>query len=269
MTTQNDHSFAVCAYGESDFLETCIRSLQEQECPSTIFISTSTDNDHIRGVAERLNVPVYVHDGHGIAADWNAAFEKADTPYLTLAHQDDVYDKTYGRAVRQAFKKDTNAAIAFTDYHEIRQDAVVPDNTNLKIKKLLLSPLKISGRNAWLRGLSLSFGNAICCPAVSYNKEVLKDFRFDEAWTNNLDWKAWADMSEAGYSFIYIPKALMMHRIHAGSETTNAIQDNRRTREDLDMFARFWPKPVAKIIGKFYARSENSNNMDDETTPGA
>lgn len=61
----------------------------------------------------------------------------------------------------------------------------------------------------------------------------------------------------------------MMHRIHAGSETTNAIQDNRRTREDLDMFYRFWPKPMAKIIGKFYARSENSNNMDDETTPGA
>ena len=53
----------------------------------------------------------------------------------------------------------------------------------------------------------------------------------------------------------------MGHRIHAESTTTEIIRDNIRTKEDFDILKRFWPKPIAKIISKLYAKSEENNNV--------
>ena len=39
-----NHTFAICAYKESPYLEECITSLMEQTVKSEIFIATSTPN---------------------------------------------------------------------------------------------------------------------------------------------------------------------------------------------------------------------------------
>ena len=44
----NDHTFAICAYKESPYLEECIKSLKNQTIKSNILIATSTPNDYIR-----------------------------------------------------------------------------------------------------------------------------------------------------------------------------------------------------------------------------
>ena len=46
--TGKNHTFAICAYKESPFLEECIQSLLGQTIPSTIIIVTSTDNAYIK-----------------------------------------------------------------------------------------------------------------------------------------------------------------------------------------------------------------------------
>ena len=38
----NDHTFAICAYKESPYLEECIKSLKNQTIKSNILIATST-----------------------------------------------------------------------------------------------------------------------------------------------------------------------------------------------------------------------------------
>ena len=53
----------------------------------------------------------------------------------------------------------------------------------------------------------------------------------------------------------------MGHRVHEESTTTEIIHDHVRTKEDLEMFKRFWPKCIAKIINKFYVKSEKNNNV--------
>ena len=55
-----DHTFVVCAYKESPYLEECIRSLVEQTVKTNIAVYTSTPNDYIRGIAEKYGVPVYM-----------------------------------------------------------------------------------------------------------------------------------------------------------------------------------------------------------------
>ena len=45
MKTENkEHTFVVCAYGESPYLEKCIDSLEKQTVKSRILIATSTPN---------------------------------------------------------------------------------------------------------------------------------------------------------------------------------------------------------------------------------
>ena len=54
------HTFAVCAYKESPFLEECICSLLAQTVPADIVIATSTPNDYIDQIADTYNLPVIV-----------------------------------------------------------------------------------------------------------------------------------------------------------------------------------------------------------------
>ena len=51
----------------------------------------------------------------------------------------------------------------------------------------------------------------------------------------------------------------MYHRIHEQSATTATIADNARSKEDYEMFCKFWPKWIAKIIEYFYKKGEASN----------
>ena len=53
----------------------------------------------------------------------------------------------------------------------------------------------------------------------------------------------------------------MQHRIHEESETSNLIQNNIRLEEDLLMFKRYWPNPIAKFIMKFYKKAIKTNNV--------
>ena len=41
------HTFVICAYKESEFLEECILSLKKQSIKSEILIATSTPNKYI------------------------------------------------------------------------------------------------------------------------------------------------------------------------------------------------------------------------------
>lgn len=59
------HTFVICAYKESEFLEECILSLKNQSISSEIFIATSTPNKYIEALAEKYNLKVFVNDGPG------------------------------------------------------------------------------------------------------------------------------------------------------------------------------------------------------------
>ncbi|WP_454259129.1 hypothetical protein [Pseudoxanthomonas mexicana] len=47
----------------------------------------------------------------------------------------------------------------------------------------------------------------------------------------------------------------MLHRIHAGSETSDGVRAGVRAREDLAMFQRVWPAPIARVLAHLYAVS--------------
>lgn len=104
-------------------------------------------------------------------------------------------------------------------------------------------------------------GSAICCPSVTFVRNNLPDPVFDNHFRSNEDWEAWEKISKLKGSFVFCNKPLTYHRIHEESETSATINENGRAVEDLEMFKKFWPVPIAKLITKFYVTSEKSNKL--------
>lgn len=259
-----EHTFAICAYKESPYLEECIQSLKKQTVPSRIYIATSTPCDYINQIAEKYNLLVYVNQGtSGITQDWNFAYRIADTPVVTIAHQDDVYEKEYTENIIRYRRNAKKPLILFTDYRELREGQYVETNRLLKVKRLMLFPLRLPlfWKNRWVRRRILSMGSPICCPSVAIVKENIAETEvFQNHFRSNCDWEAWERLSKRKGSFVYINRRLMAHRIHEESETSHIIQGNQRQKEDVEMFRKFWPEKIAVLIEKFYQKSEDSNS---------
>lgn len=265
MFSPSDHTFVLCAYGKSPYLEECLSSLMAQTTRTNVLISTSTPNDHIRTVASDFGVSLFVNpDGPGIASDWNFAISCATTPLVTIAHQDDTYATNYAEHALKGMGRAERPLIFFTNYGEIRNGKEVDDNRLLSVKRRLLRPLvKTGGTSDSTRTKRriLSLGSSICCPSVTLNLPALPSPPFRQGMHSNLDWDAWERFSHLDGSFVYDQEILMHHRIHEGSETSALIRDNTRTHEDLEMLKRFWPSPVAHLINLIYSQGQKSNGQ--------
>lgn len=258
-----DHTFVICAYKISEFLEPCIKSIFEQTVLDKVIMVTSTPNEHIKGLAVKYNIPLFVNpNASSIYGDWNFGVSQVKTKYFTIAHQDDIYHQRYLEDVINKFEKSKKPLIYFCDYSELRLGKEVTDTSLLKIKRIMLLPLKIRcfKGSRWIRRRILSLGNPICCPAVSYCKSNLQNFKFSNQFKCDLDWLAWENISKQRGDFMYSPNILMSHRIHEESTTTELIENNVRYKEDYEMFNLFWPKFISDILIRFYSKSLNSNN---------
>lgn len=262
--SRKDHTFVICAYGESPFLEKCILSLKNQTISSKIIITTSTPNALIVKMAEKYQLPLYINEEKkGIAADWNFGCNMCKTKLVTLAHQDDIYEPWYIEKILNAVSGRKRPLLIFTDYGELRREEKIDKNHLLRIKRILLLPLKcrqLQG-NRWIRRRVLSIGSPISCPTVTYVKENLPENIFQEGYSGALDWQAWEQLSKLRGEFIYCSKICMYHRIHENSATSTIIANHRRSEEDFAMFCKFWPLPIAKIISKWYHLGEASNDL--------
>ena len=104
----NNHTFVVCAYKESKYLEECIKSLLEQTIKSNIIIATATPNNHIEKLAKKYNLKLFINDEKpGIGTDWNYGVSQTNTDYVTVAHQDDIYKKNYLEEIIKCLNKNS------------------------------------------------------------------------------------------------------------------------------------------------------------------
>lgn len=262
MFQASDHTFAVCAYKQSPYLGECIDSLLKQSVLSRVIVCTSTPNDYIKSLCDKYSLPLFVSaGGSGIAKDWNFALKSADCPLVTIAHQDDVYKPGYLESALFYVNRAKRPLLFFSGYSELRGQVECDNNTLLNIKRLMLRPLERekNSSSVFVRRRILSLGDPIDCPSITYVLPHLPSPLFKEEYHGSLDWQMLEEVSRLSGDFIYNPTVLMSHRIHAGSETSSLIKSHQRSDEDLEMFCKFWPKPIASLIAKAYSLSQKSN----------
>lgn len=265
MNIHNDvHTFAVCAYKESPFLEECILSLVNQSTKSNIIMSTSTDNEFIRGLSVKYDIPLYINPGKGdMQGNWNFAYGMVKTPFVTIVHQDDYYYPEFAANILDGIAKYKDIIMMHTNYSDVVNGRVLRTNLNKRIKSFINFPVRFQffARHAFFRKLALSFGNTICCPSVTYNKQLVGESPFHSTLAMAVDWELFYDLAAKKGTFVYYKKPLTCKRLHIDSETNETIQNGARYNDDVAMFSKMWPRPLVKIIVRFYKKSYTINDF--------
>lgn len=263
MKKETLHTFAVCAYQDSPYLEACIRSLKEQSSPSEIICCTSTPSPYIERITKAYQIPLYVRDGtSNIREDWLFAYQKARGRLVTIAHQDDVYRRDYAKEVKKAYAAYPDLLVFASDYLTLKmreggQEKPEAVNPVWLVKKLLRLPLRLrccSDRVWWKRSV-LVFGNSICCPSCTYHKANIGDHLFESPYAFALDWDNLYQLAGKKGRFLCVEKPLLAYRVHEGATTKACIRDNRRMQEEIAMFRKIWPEFVVRILMYFYKKA--------------
>lgn len=265
MIQKINHTFVICAYQENPFLEECILSIKNQTVLGDVLISTSTMNSYIQALAKKYDIDVIVNHGPDSAAEnWSFGYAQANTRLVTLCHQDDYYFPNYLEKILEYADRTRRPLIFFTDYCEDRKGVLVEKNLLLSVKHIMNFPLKfrLGWKQKWLRRKILSFGCSICCPSVTFCKDNIPGDPFPKQYRNNIDWDTWINLSSLDGEFIYCPQKLMAHRIWEASTTSLGIADSSMRKENYEIFCRFWPKPIARLLLNIYSHSEKSNDME-------
>lgn len=260
------HCFVVPAYGDSPHLRACLDSLRAQTRRSPIVVCSSTPHAGLQALADEYGARLILHSpSAGIGHDWNAALEQASREacpeWVTLAHQDDVYLPEFAQRTLAAIERQPQALMVMTGYGELIGSGTTDDRPRLLSPMLLvkraLLELGFLGRGAIANPAAkrrlLRFGCPVPCPAVTLRTRA--GLRFREDLKVNLDWEAWLRLATQPGAFAYVRQTLMLHRIHAGSETSDGIRGGERAREDLMMFRAQWPAPIARVLARAYAMS--------------
>lgn len=252
---EHKHVFAICAYQDSPYLESCIRSLKGQRTKSEIILCTSTPSAYIDKLAGAYDIPVYVRDGaSNMRDDWNFAYHMAEGELVTIAHQDDVYHRDYVTELLKAYRRYPDMSMFTSDYVIVKNGKLISHDKMLLVKRLLRLPLRIPALNhrTMMKKLPLMFGNSICCPASTYQKRLLGEPLFLEEYKFALDWANLVALAEREGRFICVERPLLFYRVHDGATTKQCIVNHDRVREEAEMFGRFWPQAVVRLLMKPY-----------------
>jgi glycosyltransferase involved in cell wall biosynthesis len=249
------HMFVVPAYGNSAWLDRCLESLQQQTSQSPILITTSTPSEYLDEIARKRGIEIEVNPvSGGIGADWNFALSRAPRQWVTLAHQDDWYAPTYvERCLRIAARTD-EAILVFAAAMET-MGSTGTQVQNSRVKRIICDGVFLGAasiRSRMRKRLLLSFGNPIPCPSVMVNRFAVPDFTFSEQMKSNLDWIAWLDLARRPGSFAYVREPLVHRTIHSDAATVTWLE--QRAAEDERVLRELWPRPVAAVLGRLYAR---------------
>jgi hypothetical protein len=79
---------------------------------------------------------------------------------------------------------------------------------------------------------------------------------FQENYKASMDWDLWERLSHQKGSFVYVNDVLLYHRMNEENQTSKLLKTtNHRYNEELEIFGRFWPKPIAEFIMHFYSKA--------------
>ena len=141
------HTFAVCAYKDSPYLEACLRSVTGQSLPTRTILCTSTPSLYIERLAERYAIPLSCPGGGEARSGrtWNFAYQMAESDFVTIAHQDDLYGRDYVKTLAACAARYPDMCLFTTDHMTVRDHQMVPGERLWLVKKLLRIPLKAHG----------------------------------------------------------------------------------------------------------------------------
>ena len=233
------HTFVILAYQESDDLEECIKSVINQSVKSNIVIATSTPNDYIIDLASQYSLGVMVSsEKSNKGKDFNFAINSFDTKLITIAHQDDLYDRNYTREILNCYNKNHDATIIFTDNYEIEKEKKIKKSKELFWKRYYLFPLRFSlfQNKVFFKLRSVKREKHICTSSITFVKDNIHEEIFPTNLKYDNDWQGLIDLAKKNTKFVYLKKELVGYRID------NKKVNKKKQEEDEKILRSLYPK---------------------------
>ena len=251
------HTFVILAYNVSDDLEECIKSVINQSVKSNIVIATSTPNDYIIDLASEYSLGVMVNKAKSNKGrDYNFAINSFETPLVTIAHQDDLYDRNYTKEIKKCYKKNKDATIIFTDNYEIHGDKKIKKSKKLFWIRYHLFPLmfRLFHNKKLFKLRSLKSDKYICTSSITFVKKNIKEDIFPTNLKYDNDWQGLINLARKDSRFVYLNKKLVGYRVEEKKINKTKI------KEDETILKSMYPTwYYEKIIKK---RQDKKNNTD-------
>ena len=242
----DDITIVIPFYSALRFLRPAIESVLEQQDPHwrlLVLDDASPEpgvealvaryaDSRIRYIRHRVNV--------GMAENWNAGFDLADTPLVTLLHADDALGNGYVGAMRSALTRHPNASMAYCLSRVIDADGRPLKSAKEFVKTALrprgLQEALVAGRLGFTR---LSWANFIMCGTLCYRRERFSGLRFDQANRTLPDFDLVIRAVLRGDMLVGVPRYEHFYRRHEiGSATARHLADLARFREDAELLDR-------------------------------
>ena len=249
------HTFVILAYQESDDLEECIKSVLKQSVKSNVLIATSTPNDYIMDLASEYSIGVMINkEKSNKGNDYNFSLNTMDSELLTIAHQDDLYNRNYTKEIIKKYKENKDATIIFTDNYEINGDKKILKSKRLIRKRHFLLPLKYKffQNKKYFKIRSLRKEKFICTSSITFIKKNIKENLFPTNLIYDNDWKALIDLAKENTRFVYLDKKLVGYRLNDDKKNTEKI------KEDKEILKSLYPNwYYEKVIKKRFDKLED------------
>jgi GT2 family glycosyltransferase len=195
----------------------------------------------------------------GLAGNFARCVELTATPFVCLAHQDDVYEPGYLEALFDALQARPDAAFAHCPARAIDADGRVVDSAAERHKVRRCARAANADRRA-LYAL-LFRGNFVCCPSVLFRTDALRAAGgFDARWHYALDWELWFRLLRASHSFATVTRPLLRYRRHDAAASRARTRDLSRFREEVEVLAQARELGVAAGLLDAGARSTAVRN---------
>lgn len=231
-----NHTFVILAYNISDDLEECIKSVINQSVKSNIVIATSTPNDYIFDLASEYSLGVMVNkEKSNKGRDYNFAIKSFDTELVTIAHQDDLYDRNYTKEIINCYNKNKDATIIFTDNYEIHGDKKIKKSKKLFWKRYFLLPLKFKlfQKIKFFKLRSLRRDKFICTSSITFVKKNIEGDIFPTNFKYDNDWQGLIDLARKNTKFVYLKQGLVGYRVEEKKINKTKITEDEKILQSM------------------------------------
>ena len=230
------HTFVILAYHESDDLEECIKSVINQSVKSNVVIATSTPNDYIIDLASQYSLGVMINKAKSNKGrDYNFSVNSFDTELITIAHQDDLYDRNYTKDILKAYEKNKDAAIIFTDNYEIYNDKKIKHSKKLFWRRYFLFPLRfrLFQNRVFFKIRSLRREKYICTSSITFVKNNITEEIFPTNLKYDNDWQGLIDLAKKKTRFVYLKDFLVGYRVEEKKINKKKIEEDKKILQSL------------------------------------
>lgn len=231
---------AVPIHNGRPFLERTIQSLLSQTVrPDEIVCIDDASTDDSASVVARIGDPslelLRNPTRVGLSANWNRALQlAANFDYVTIAHQDDIYEPDYLRDVTAALESHPSSFIAHTKASVIDETDQKLDLAATRYKDKFWPKNDFVERTVEDELALLIRGDYIFCPSVTFRVSTLPAIGlFDEQYEFVPDWDFWLRGLMAGHTIVGVNRHLIRYRSHSRSATALAEKTLRRYLEEI------------------------------------